>query len=365
MLRRFMCVLLSVSLIFTALTVLAEPEPAMDVKGSLEHLGIEEKSILEELFILVQKVKEMEEVQKNTSKEIEIIKADIELKEIEINEQALKYDSNLNIMEDILKNHQKRGSISYLELIVSSDSLSTLLRRINVLRDISRNTENLLINLEKSKDLLIQHRDSLNQSLVSLEEMQRDMQHAINKENELIDQLENRLEALQEDKSKYEAYLQDIETNWKEIRPIFSETIGIIVETIEEGNLPLGTVELSLTTSGIKGVIREDKLRRILEAENFPTSIALEFSEGKLQLKMPDIDVYINGNLIIHDPQTLIFDMTDGRYLGMKLEKSAMEELFSMGHLQFNFKKLLEKNTIKAIKIKEDSLELTINPVLF
>jgi hypothetical protein len=81
---------------------------------------------------------------------------------------------------------------------------------------------------------------------------------------------------------------------------------------------------------------------------------------------MPEIDIYMSGTLEIMDnKQSLRFNMYEGSYMGMKLEKSAMEELFSFGYLEFNFKKMLNKSTIKSIKLNDDGLELKFNPVLF
>jgi len=80
---------------------------------------------------------------------------------------------------------------------------------------------------------------------------------------------------------------------------------------------------------------------------------------------MPEIDIHLSGNLELIDTQTLIFNVTEGEYLGLKLEKSAIQELFNLGYLKFDFKKLLDKSTIKSIKINEDSILLNVNPVLF
>ncbi len=338
-----------------------------EARGNLTAMTQEEKAILEELFIIVQSIKEMETIQESTKIEIEDLKVDIKNMEVQVKEQEKKYDDNLHIMEEILKNYQKNGATSYLNLILSSDSLNTLLKRINILRDISRSTTTLLEELEASKAKIIEDKEKVEQTLDLVEERQRQLEEALIKNNALKNELELSLASLQEDKSKYEEYLNNLETTWKEIKPLFSETINMLVKTIEEGNVPEDTILLSnISFVSVTGNISEEKFKNILKTLDFPTEVDIELSENKIELIMPEIDIYMSGNLEIMDnKQSLIFNMEQGSYMGMKLEKSALEELFSFGYLEFNFKSMLGKSTIKSIKLNDDGLELKLNPVLF
>lgn len=337
-----------------------------DVKDNLSDLSNEEKKILEELFLIVQEIKEMEKLENITALEIDDIRIEIIDMENNIQQMQDKYDENLFIMEDVLKSYQRNGATTYLELILSSDNLSTLLRRINAIRDISRNTSTLLEELENTKEALGRDKERLNDTLDKLENRQNELQQTIEKSIALQNELEASLSALHEDKVKFEEYLYNLENRWGEIKPIFSETINMLVEMIEKGDLPEGTIRINLSVTGVKGTIKEDYIKEILESRSFPTKVELIFSEDKIELVMPEIEVYMSGNLeLLEDKQSLIFRMEEGAFLGMKLESSAMEELFTFGYLQFNFQKLLDKSTIREIKIKDNYLELLINPVLF
>lgn len=340
-------------------------DSAANVEKNLVDLSNEEKEILEELFLILQEIKEMELIEKNTALEVDELKLGIDKIELLIELESSKYNTNLDIMEEVLKSYQRNGAITYLDLILSSDSLETLLRRINAIRDISRNTSTLLEDIEISKEKLIQDKVKLADTLIMVVTRQREIKLAIEKKLILKDSLETRLASLKEDKAKYEEYLVNLENSWDEITPLFSETINMLVKIVEEGNLPEETVEISFSTSGVKGIIREEVLRDILALQPFPTRVELEFYEDKMELIMPDINIYMSGTLEVLNPQALVFVMTEGKYLGMKLEDSAMEELFDKGYLELNFKQLLNKSTIKSIKMNENNLELYINPVLF
>jgi peptidoglycan hydrolase CwlO-like protein len=365
--RRFICFIL---IIITLLSFAFGEEGLSGMSEARENLTDmtqEEKKVLEELFIIVQSIKETENIQESTKVEIENLRIDIKNMEAQITEQEKKYDDNLHIMEEILKNYQKNGATSYLNLILSSDSLHTLLRRINIIRDISRSTNTLLEDLEAAKAELIEDKAKIEETLDLVEERQKQLEDTLMKSNALKNNLELKLASLQEDKSKYESYLNNLETTWKEIKPLFSNTISMLVRTIEEGNVPDDTILLSnISLISVTGTISEAKFKNILKSLDFPTKVDIELSDGKIELIMPEIEIYMSGTLEIMDnKQSLIFNMEQGSYMGMKLEKSALEELFSFGYLELNFKSMLGRSTIKSIKIKDDSLELKLNPVLF
>lgn len=369
--RRFIASILTLCILFSFTFSFAAPldlsdKSMNDTKSDLDALTQEEKIILEELFIILQETKEMEEIEKATAIEINELEAEISNMEVMIMEEENKYKENLFVMEEVLKSYQRNGANTYIELLLSSDSLGTLLRRLNSIRDISRNTTMLLEDLEEAKNILLKDKENLNNTLKLVETRQEEQHLALEKKNALKDELENKLNSLQKDKEKYEEYLSKLENSWIEIKPLFTETINMLVDVIQKGDLPEGTISVSYGLSGIRGIIREDGLGEILTTRNFPTKIEILFSSDEIHLLMPDINIQMSGTLeLLKNKQSLRFNMNEGKYRGMKLEKSAMEELFSFGYLEFNFKSLLGRNTIKSIKINEDNIQLGINPVLF
>ncbi len=367
--KRFISISLVVMIIFSfalGINATLSTDKASEESKSMEELTNEEKMILEELFILVQEIKEMEEVESTASLEIDNLKEEIGAIEEQIQEKIIEYDGNLNIMEKILQSYQKNGSNTYLDLILGSESLSTLLRRINLIRDISSSTEDLLIELEGAKEALVMDRNKIKEKLEDVEEKQRQVREAIQKQTTLKDDLEERLASLQDEKIKYEEYLSRLESSWTEIKPIFTETINHLTRMIEEGNIPQDTIDIKISFTGVKGIIREESLERILSSQSFPTKVEMRLNKDNMELILPDLGIHMSGSLeILENKQSLRYNMESGSFLDMKLEKSALEELFSFGYLEFNFNKLLERSTIRNVIILDDRLELTINPVLF
>lgn len=111
-----------------------------DAKDDLRRLQGEEKEILDALFLLSQEVNELLRQELRLGEEIQTLDATIQSLDENIRIKQGDYDEGLSVMEMILKNYQKRGPVSYLQLILSSDSVGTLIDRINGIRDISRGT---------------------------------------------------------------------------------------------------------------------------------------------------------------------------------------------------------------------------------
>ncbi|MBC8589437.1 coiled-coil domain-containing protein [Paratissierella segnis] len=354
--------ILIIPLHFYSYSQSVDEEAIPEANDNLLNLSEEEKNILEELFLVLQDIMEMEEKEKSIALTMEELEKNIIDIESTIEDETNKYNNNLNIMEEVLKSYQRNGSTSFLELILSSDSLGTLLKRINALRDISRNTENLLNTIEEGKEKLIEEKNGLDDALKVYEIRQKELQDALDKKFALKDDLERRLSSLKEEKSKYEDYLRKLETSFKDIKPIFSDTINTFVKMIEDGKLPDDVISITLSPPNIRGVIKEDNLRSILKSYRFPTEFDLLFTTDKLELYMPDLDLYMAGTFEIIDPQTIKLKVVDGKYLGFTLEQASIEELFKNGYLIMNFKSLLGKSRIKTVEIKDKILELYITP---
>ncbi|TAH59814.1 MAG: hypothetical protein EWM52_10270 [Methanosarcina mazei] len=85
----------------------------------------------------------MEKAEKELVLETEAIRKEIEDLEKAIAQEELVYEKKKESLKQVLKSYQRMGPGSFLEIILDSDSLSTFLQRMNILRDLARNTEML------------------------------------------------------------------------------------------------------------------------------------------------------------------------------------------------------------------------------
>ncbi len=342
-----------------------EDKSLLEIQEKITGITEEEKEVLEKLFVLTQEIEEIDRMKLLTAKEIEDINKEVAEIEKLIANETISYEKNLNLMENILKAYQRSGPGSYIELILSSDNLKTLLLRINTLSDITRNTNGLLKSLEESKTKLAKEKDKIIDKLVLVEEQQKKLKETLEKNITLKEDLEKYFESLEGERTKYEDYLGKIELYWSQLKPLFSETIGTFSNILHNTNIPSDAIKIEFAFLNVKGIIEEKVFRDIIAKQSFPTKVELEFSNNKIILMMPENHLYLSGNFKIIEGQKLLFEVDEGRFLGMPLEKSTIDDLFSEGYLELDLGEILGKNKIKSIQINEDNLELQITPVFF
>ncbi|WP_425287111.1 coiled-coil domain-containing protein [Proteiniborus ethanoligenes] len=279
--------------------------------------------------------------------------------------ETQKYEKNLSVLEKVLKAYQKNGPGSYVELILSSDSLTTLIERINILGDISKNTSKLLEAIKESKEKLALEKAKLSDKLALIEEQQRKLTEAIENKIRLKNDLEAYLVSLEGEQQKYEEYLSNINKLWSGIKPLFSETVKAFSRMMVEADIPPDAIEIELSLFSIKGVIKEKTFNEIIRSQEFPTKMEFGFSSDRMTVQMPDKRLSLSGTFVVLDGQKLVFEVDKGTFFEMPLESSAIEELFKEGYLELDLKPILGKNIIKSIKINEENIELKITPVLF
>lgn len=336
-----------------------------EIDRSIVDLNVEELKILDELYIIQQDINDLENQGRRIVLEIESVLLLIEDIEENIEEKTYSYNNNLEIMESVLKSYQKNGAYNYLQLILSSNDLPTLLRRINSIRDISRNTSKLLDTLNLEKEELMIEKSNLDDNLVILDNTRKELEKTISNKMESKATLEIRLNELMDEKDKYLGYLEELNNRWKVSKPVFEDVITTLVAIVETGDLPEELIETRITLTGVFGRISDNSLNIALKEKNLSSPLQVKFKKDEMTLTLDELKLIINGDLEQIDDQSLRFNMTSGQYMGLKLEKSSLEELFEFGFLELKFSSILGRNKIRSVRINDGYLELNIIPVLF
>ena len=362
----FMSLLIVVAMILTSSTLLAENDNSVsEIQRKLESISEEEKEILEILFIQVQELEEMERENIRINEEIDTMTEDIENLEDNILKEETKYEENLNALESILKSYQKMGPASYLEIILDSDSLTSLIRRINLIRDLTRNTGKLLEDTEGTKERLISEKLNLDDKLKLLKEKQDELEESLAKKQELVKEKEAYLASLEGDKELYIERLDYISMLMDEVKEILADFTKEFSRIIEEGNMPMDAVKETITLRGIKGTIDEKTFNDVIASYKTLPPMEIRFRDREIELNAPEHYLSLTGKFIIKDGQILQFEGEKGSFYNMPLEKGTIDELFKEGYFVLNLEPLIGKNIIKSVDIKEGYLELLVAIKLF
>ena len=184
--------LLIIILMLTSSVILGQ-EDISQIQERLMSITEEEKEILEHLFIQTQEIEEMEREAKRMDDEIHSIEMDIATIDNRIKKEEENYKKNLDALKIVLQTYQRMGPGSYIEIILSADSLTSLIRRINVIRDLTKNTDELLTDIELSRERLLAERNNLDEKVKLLEEKRRELEENLHKKQDLVREMEEYL----------------------------------------------------------------------------------------------------------------------------------------------------------------------------
>lgn len=365
---KFRSIMLAIFIIIFLLpprTVSGEAEIFIDTQEKLDTITEAEKEVLGTLYSMEQDIQGLSREAEIVSNQIEVYKEEIQALEIEIQKEEDAYANNRDVLKEILQSYQRMGPGTFLEILLDSDSLITFMRRVNTLRDLTRNTGELMDTLDESKAKLAKEKEALLHKLSLLEEEQKQLQTILNSKMKLKDEKEIYLASLQEDRIYYEGFLKDITTAWEEIKPIFTEAAHEFSRLVEEGSLPPDALAVSFTALNIKGTIKEEAFNEVIMKNPQLPEMLFEFETGKIKLSVPKKSLVLFGNFIIEEVNTLKFVADEGSFYDMPLEKGSIEELFEEGYLVLMLKPLIGNSKIDTVQSNDGTLDLLINPDLF
>lgn len=351
-------------LTFESLPVFGEPSPD-DAKTQLNEISAEEKQIVENLFVLSSEIESLNTDIEALNQSKDEIAAEIEAKNIKISIQNEIYESTKSNLAEVLRIQQRAGITSRLEALMKATSLKDFISRFNLIRDLTKNVDQLMKETEFQRIAIETERFKLEALMKDLSAKEVVLKRSLAEKSKAAQALEDYLESLESEKAYYEAYLNSIEQVWSELKPLFATTVTAFTKIIETGDLPEDTVEVVVSLFNARGIISEMKFNEILSKRQDLPELKFDFIQDGVVLTFPDYSVEIEGAFERVDHQTILYRVDGGTFYGLPMNDSALKDLFSKGDLIFSLKNILGKNGIKRIDHYEDRIELQISIGLF
>ncbi|HHX49836.1 MAG TPA: hypothetical protein GX711_00165, partial [Clostridia bacterium] len=307
----------------------------------------------------------LERENEQLSLEMEQMKDEIKDMEEKITVAETSHEKTLKGLEQVLQSYQRLGTVSYLEIILDSRSPGDFLRRINILKDLARNTEQLLNSIQESKSRLVVEKEKQNEKLAELADKQRQLEKSVEQVILLRGKMEERLASLEKEREYYQEQLVNMQQVWGKLKPFFSKTIADLSQIIAKGDLPLDAVKTSITLKGIQGSLDEETFNEIIAGHPGLPDVVFRFSEGQALLELPESSLLLEGNFVIREKTAIMYQVTKGAFYGFPLDDDTIKELFQDNQLVIDFKPLIGTNILRSIEIHDQKVELFIAPVLF
>lgn len=353
-------IILVISLFLLVIPSNSRADEILDFEEKLSSISEEEKIIIEELFIQLQEIEALERDYKAISKEIEELKEDVSDLEIKIELIEDEYNEKLILLEELLKSYQRMGPGSYLEIILESKDLSDFLRRINVIRDLARNTDSVLKATDEIKEGLIDEKDKLDEKLSLIEERQRNLRETLDNKSKLVQEQEDYLRSLESDREYYEMYLTSLEKMMVELEDMFYKLKKELPTIIANSYIPLESLNPRLSLQGIRLTISEELFNNILGNHDDLPSIDFDFSKESIIMNIQDHNIVLQGYFSIYEGHSIEFIIQEVKYHDFFLEEKTIRDLIGDSIL-FDFQAILEGSSIKDIKIFDGYMELIID----
>ena len=345
--------------------VAMQVEPPLGIQEILVGISEEEKQVLQNLFTLAQEIVVLEIEEKELDAYLE--KANQELISIEetIASEETHFTEKQEALKRVLKIYQKMGPGSYIEIIMDSDNLSTLLRRINTLRDLTRNTGKILETLEISKDKLAIEKLKLHEKLLTIKEKQEKSKVALYSKLKLKKEEEIYLASLKEKSMFYQEHLSNIKGMLDELKPIISKAEKEFSNIISDGGLPEDALKMTISLFSVKASIDQKSFNEIISKRPNLSLMVFAFKTDEIEISIPERNLVLSGTFVIEDESVLRFQEGEGSFYGMPLEAGYIKELLGEEGIALDFKPLLGKNTMKSIKVQDGYMELNIKLNIF
>lgn len=337
------------------------PAAIKEASETLSGISAEEHRIIGELFEMSALIEWMNTEISRLNEEMRTLTGEIDKKQQLIEQEALSYEKAKANMAEVLRNQQRAGAASALDIILSARDLKDLIHRINVLRDLSRNTVALMDEIEATQMRLTAEQRALRNLLENRQAQQNTLSASYERQRSARLERERYLNALQTDKAHYEAALQTMEKRWKSLKPIFSDTVHSFNRMIESGGLPADTVAMTYSLFYAKGRISQDKLNAALSNRKELPRLKFGLQAGQVTLDFPDYTITLAGKFVRVDGHTLQYEVTGGTFYGYPMSGDALQDLFSAGDLVFDLGTMIGNHAIDRIDMHDGYIELTVS----
>lgn len=330
-----------------------EVAPITELKEKLENISEEEAAVLSELFSLEQEIAALEADELRISDEINQLQRSILDLEKSIQEKQEAYDNQCEILKQVLVNYQRRGPASYIEILLRAKDFSSFIKSLNIIKDISHNTNELLEELKEGQKQLNEKKASLETENALLEQKRTELANDIHKKMQLQQQKEEYLASLKQDGEYYRIQLELVSGMWENCKKLFSEMSKDIADIINAGLFAVDDLNLKLGFFNISGYIEEETFNRVLSDNSNLTETVFEFEEGRVKIEVPSERLLLIGNFVVTGKSEVTFEAEEGYFYDLPLEKSSIDEIFMNGPLTINFDLIADDIIVIDFKITD------------
>jgi peptidoglycan hydrolase CwlO-like protein len=353
---------LIIMLIFTLPQPAQQIEPISELEERLHSLTDEESRQLKSLFTVVMELEKLTKEKEALMTEIDQVTDKLDQLKKQINLKDADFKANRNALRQVLRSYQRLGPASFIEIALQANSPADFIRRINILKDLVKNTDNLLSSLAKGKEQLLAEKEAHSKTLQQLDSIQERLNASLRETELLKKEIDKLLQSIGDKKQYYETQLNEMQAAWPTFKPFFADTLVKLSQIIEKGDLPQDAVRITITTKGIAGIITEETFNNVIAAHPDLPTVEFVFLPGEAIMKLPKDQLVLKGTFGIREKTAIVFEVAEGSFYGFPLSDEALEELFAASEPEIDFGPLIGNNRLQSLKLEDGQLRLVMLP---
>lgn len=342
----------------------SSPVPG-DAAIRILEIGEAEKGILQKLRSLQLEIARDNEAIAALTADIGRLEKELKGLDLLLKTETASLESNREALRQVLVQYQMSGPGSQLELLLSSDSLATFLRRLGIVREMNHETGSLLERLKENKRRVDEQLAEKQAVLKGLQDQQATLQQTLQDKKTGEADLESSLAALAADRAGYEEQLARMEAAWNLALQLFPKLTDGFSRIVSEGAFPQDALEMTFSLFGVSASLKEKTFSDILSGDKRMLGAVFHFHPGSVTLEIPDAGLGLAGSFKLVKGITLEYEVQSGTQGGMPLDPAQLAELSKNGPLRFGLEPLLQGGTISKVKILEGFLILDVSISLF
>lgn len=339
-------------------------DPFLPVEEELSWLSLKEDETFQELVALGITLENLEREAETLLNDMGQLRDEVDKLEKEIGLQEQRNQKTVQALAQVLKTYQRMGAASYVEIMLDAGDLRDFFRRINLIKELAKNTHQLLQSIEESQAELNQEKEIHLAKLAELTVKQEQVAQIRAQRMAVREQLAAYLSSLEKEKEYYQAQLVQMQQTWEHLKPFFAKTIQELAERIDWDKIPQDGVKTRISLRGIHGSLEEEAFNSIINEYPELAGVVFRFSPGQASLVLPESRLVLEGTFVIVDQSAIMFQVTKGTFYGFPLDQDTIDDLLDNHQLIIDFKPLIGNNILRSIEILDKKVELLITPAL-
>ena len=194
-----------------------------DAKEELEGIKTEKSETLQQVEELMSEISQKQNEIDDLDSEIADLNSQIQDAQNKLNEKQENYDKQEKLLEERLVATYEAGETSYLDVLLSSDSLTDLISNYYLISEITENDLNLMEEIKKEQQEIENAKSTLENSKKELDSSKSEKQAKATQLQETKNQKDAYVAQLNEDEKNTQAQLEQFEQDKRNIQAQLAE----------------------------------------------------------------------------------------------------------------------------------------------